>query len=67
MQRFFNMFNVIGSLLLVIAALGFVSGGKWIAETGTKPSKETAIVYLGAGLLMLANGYMSHKVSQRSN
>ncbi len=65
MKRFLNMFNVIGTLLLVIAALGFVSGGKWIAETGTKPSRETSLVYLGAALLMLANGFVSLSMGQR--
>lgn len=67
MQRFLNMFNVIGALLLVIGLLGFASGGRWVAETGTHPTSETGWIYFGAGLLMLANGFMSHVMGQQAD
>ncbi len=60
MAKFLSTFVVMGVVLFLISILGFVTHGKMIAEAGTRPSTTTAWIYLGAGFLMLLNGYISH-------
>ncbi len=59
MQRYLNMFMIIGIGLLLLGLLGAATGGRLIAETGTKPNAQIPLVYLGTGVLMIINSYIS--------
>lgn len=61
MLRFLNMFVLIGIALIVVSILGFATGGKFLYEPGQDSSQYTSLFYLGAGVMMLVNGYVSIK------
>lgn len=61
MLRFLNMFVLIGIALIVVSILGFATGGKFLYEPGQDASQYTSLFYLGAGVMMLINGYVSIK------
>lgn len=61
MLRFLNMFVLIGIALIAVSILGFATGGKFLYEPGQDQSQYTSLFYLGAGVMMLVNGYVSIK------
>jgi hypothetical protein len=61
MLRFLNMFVLIGIALIAVSILGFATGGRFLYEPGQDQSQYTSLFYLGAGVMMLVNGYVSIK------
>jgi hypothetical protein len=61
MLRFLNMFVLIGIALIAVSILGFATGGRFLYEPGQDQSQYTSWFYLGAGVMMLLNGYVSIK------
>jgi hypothetical protein len=59
MLRYLNMFVLIGIALILISCVGFATGNKFLTEPGQTPNPNASLVYLGAGVLMLFNGYLS--------
>ncbi|HLK61400.1 MAG TPA: hypothetical protein VKU00_32925 [Chthonomonadaceae bacterium] len=59
MLRYLNMFVLIGIVLVIISAAGFATGGNFLHEPGQKVDATASWVYLGAGVLMLFNGFLS--------
>ena len=59
MLRYLNMFVLIGIALILISCIGFATGNKFLTEPGQTPNQNASLVYLGAGVLMLFNGYLS--------
>ena len=63
MLRYLNMFVLIGIALILISFIGFATGNKFLTEPGQTPNPNVSLVYLGAGVLMLFNGYLcAHKL-----
>lgn len=61
MLRYLNMFVLIGLALIGISIVGFVTQGRFLAEPGQPLNPFASLIYLGAGALMLLNGYVSIK------
>ncbi len=61
MLRFLNMFVLIGIALIGVSILGFATGGRFLYEPGQDQTPYTSLFYLGAGVMMLVNGYVSLK------
>jgi hypothetical protein len=59
MLRYLNMFVLIGIALILISIVGFATANKFLTEPGQTPNPNASLVYLGAGVLMLFNGYLS--------
>lgn len=59
MLRYLNMFVLIGIALIAISCVGFATGSKTLTEPGQATNPNAALIYLGAGVLMLINGYLS--------
>lgn len=57
--RWWNSFNLLGVLLLAVAFLGGISGGKFIYDPGRVQKGHEWVLYLIAGALMLVNGMLS--------
>ncbi len=55
-----NTYFWIAGILLVLAIVGFIQGDGTIRDPGQKPESNLALLYLGASVLMLLGGYMSH-------
>lgn len=61
MLRYLNMFVLIGIALIIVSILGFATGGKFLYEPGQDSNQSASLFYLGAGVMMLVNGYVSIK------
>ncbi len=61
--RFLNSFILIGIILIGVSIAGFATGSKFVTEAGQKPDSLSSLVYLGVGVLMLVNGYVSWKLA----
>ncbi len=61
MLRYLNMFVLIGIALIAVSVLGFATGGRFLYEPGQDQTSYTSLFYLGAGVMMLVNGYVSLK------
>jgi|SRR5579871_762157 len=59
MLRYLNMFVMIGIALILVSLAGFATGGKFLQEPGQEMNPTASLIYLGAGALMLFNGYLS--------
>lgn len=59
MLRYLNMFMLIGIALIGISIVGFATGNRFLMEPGQTPNPNSALLYLGAGILMLINGIVS--------
>ena len=59
MWRYFNMFVVIGVLLVIISLAGFATGNRFLTEPGQPINPQGSLIYLGAGVIMLINGFVS--------
>ena len=59
MWRYFNMFVLIGIALLVISLFGFATGNRFLTEPGQPVNPQGALIYLGAGVIMIVNGIVS--------
>jgi putative Mn2+ efflux pump MntP len=59
MWRYFNMFMVIGVILVIISLAGFATGNKFLTEPGQPVNPQGSLIYLGAGVIMLINGVVS--------
>ena len=56
--RRLNSFHLLGALLLTVAILGLVSGGKFVYDPGRPVKGNEWIVYGLAGVLMLINSFL---------
>jgi uncharacterized membrane protein YsdA (DUF1294 family) len=63
-----NTFFWIGVILLILGIYGlpFLGGDKAIRDPGQKRESSLFIYYLLGGLVMIANGWLSHKQSVAS-
>jgi hypothetical protein len=59
MLRYLNMFVLIGLALVGISIAGFVTHNRFLMEPGQPVNAWASLIYLGAGILMLVNGYVS--------
>jgi len=59
MLRYLNMFVLIGIALIGISIAGFATHNHFLMEPGQPPNPWASLIYLGAGILMLINGYVS--------
>lgn len=59
MLRYLNMFVLIGIALVGISIAGFATGNRFLMEPGQAENPHAALIYLGAGILMLINGIVS--------
>jgi hypothetical protein len=59
MWRYFNMFVVIGVVLVIISLAGFATKNKFLTEPGQPVNPQGSWIYLGAGVIMLVNGVVS--------
>ena len=59
MLRYLNMFVVIGVVLVIISLAGFATGNRFLTEPGQPINPQGSLIYLGAGVIMLVNGYVS--------
>ena len=59
MWRYFNMFMVIGVILVIISLAGFATGNRFLTEPGQPVNPQGSLIYLGAGVIMLINGIVS--------
>ena len=57
--RWWNSFNLLGILLIAVALVGAVSGGKFVFDPGRPQRGFEWAFYLIAGVLMLVNGFLS--------
>ena len=64
MWRYLNMFVIIGVVLIGISIIGFLTSHQFVTEPGNQPSPLSSFIYLGAGFLMLFNGFLSIKQSE---
>ncbi len=64
MLRYLNMFVLIGICLIGVSIAGFATGSKFVTEAGQPTNPLASFVYLGVGVLMLLNGYVSIKMNQ---
>ncbi|HLJ55074.1 MAG TPA: hypothetical protein VKT77_08525 [Chthonomonadaceae bacterium] len=61
MWRYLNMFVLIGVALVAISIAGFATGSRFLTEPGQALNPQGSWIYLGAGVIMLINGYVSIK------
>ena len=59
MWRYFNMFVLIGIVLSIVSAVGFITGNRFLTEPGQPVNPQGSLIYLGAGVIMLVNGIVS--------
>jgi hypothetical protein len=59
MLRYLNMFVLIGLALIGISLVGFATHNRFLMEPGQPVNPWASWIYLGAGVLMLINGYVS--------
>ena len=64
MLRYLNMFVLIGIVLVILSLAGFATGNRFVTEPGQAVTPQLSFYYLGAGVLMLINGYISIKQAQ---
>ena len=64
MWRYFNMFVIVGVVLIGVSVIGFMTHNQFVTEPGNRPTVLSSIIYLGAGILMLFNGFLSVKQSE---
>lgn len=57
-MRWWNSFNILAVLLVLIALSGLLGGGRMVFDPGRTPSGREWMVYLVAGGLMLLNGLL---------
>lgn len=56
--RWWNSFNLLGILLIVVALIGAFSGGRFVFDPGRAQRGYEWALYLLAGVLMLVNGVL---------
>ena len=56
--RWWNSFNLLGILLIAVAAAGFLGGGKFVFDPGRPAKGYEPLLYLAAGILMFVNGFL---------
>ena len=64
MLRYLNMFVIIGIVLVLVSLIGFATGNRFLTEPGQPVNAQGSLIYLGAGVLMLINGYISIKQAE---
>lgn len=63
MLRYLNMFILIGLALIGISIAGFATGNRLLTEPGQTVNPYSALIYLGAGVIMLVNGLVSIRLA----
>ncbi len=63
MLRYLNMFVLIGIALIGISIVGFATHNNFLKEPGQAINPWASLIYLGAGILMLINGYVSIRMA----
>ena len=66
MLRYLNMFIVIGLILIGVSFAGFLTQDHFLMEPGQAKNGHLALIYLGAGFLMLLNGIVSIRLAPPS-
>jgi hypothetical protein len=56
--RWWNSFNVLAVVLLLIGIAGAISRGKMVFDPGRASTGHEWIIYVVAGALMLVNGFL---------
>jgi hypothetical protein len=64
MWRYLNMFVLIGIALVIISVVGFATGNRFLTEPGQPINPQGSLIYLGAGAIMLVNGWISIKQAE---
>lgn len=59
MKKFLNTFNVMGIVLIIIGIIGLATNNKFLSEAGEPLHPQAGLIYLGAGAIMLFNGFIS--------
>ncbi len=59
MLKYLNMFILIGTALVLLSLVGFLTGGRFLTEPGQETTQLNSLYYLGAGIIMLVNGAVS--------
>lgn len=65
--RWWNSFNLLGIILLVIGIAGLILQGKMVFDPGRPHRGYEWILYLVAGALMLVNGFLPSASTPPSN
>jgi hypothetical protein len=65
--RWWNSFNLLGAILILISLGGLLSGGKMVFDPGRKAKGYEWALYLGAGVLMLVNGMLPPSTVSQKN
>ena len=59
MFRYLNMFILTGIGLVGVSIIGFLTQNRFLTEPGQPTNPQASLIYLGAGVLMLINGWVS--------
>ena len=65
--RWWNSFNLLGIILLVIGIAGLILQGKMVFDPGRPHRGYEWVLYLVAGALMLINGLLPPATAPQSN
>jgi hypothetical protein len=65
-MRFLNGFNLIGLILFFISLGGLASGNRLLTEPGQPVNPYAWLLYLGASVIMIVNGYVSIRNARQS-
>ena len=59
-----NTYFWIGGILLLVGILGLITGDNTIRDPGQKRESGLGLFYLGAAVVMILNGWMSHRQTE---
>ena len=62
--RSLNMFILTGICLIIASFVGFATQNKFLTEPGQITNPKSSLIYFGAGVLMLINGWVSIRMAQ---
>ena len=62
--RSLNMFILTGIGLIIASVAGFATQNKFLTEPGQVTNPQSSLIYFGAGVLMLINGWVSIRMAQ---
>lgn len=62
--RSLNMFILTGIGLIIASVAGFATQNKFLTEPGQLTNPQSSLIYFGAGVLMLINGWVSIRMAQ---
>ena len=65
--RSLNMFILTGIGLIIASVAGFATQNKFLTEPGQVTNPQSSLIYFGAGVLMLINGWVSIRMAQATS